>query len=577
MPLLGNAIRARPERRGLLCAARRLGPALLLGASVSGLSLAQAATPGGVEPGVIQREFQKPQPPKAGGPLVLRGPILPAAPSGAAETKLVLKGIKVEGATVFSQSQLQSYASALIGKEVAMSQVFGIAQAITGAYSDAGYPLSVAYLPAQEIKDGIVTIRVVEGFVSEVEVSGDAGNAADLLKSYGENLKAVRPLTNRALERYVLLANDIPGLAVRAVFDRASSGTGGVKLIFAVTRKNVEVAVGANNRGSRALGRDRGVVSFVENGNLTGRERIELDLVQAFQTRELSYVYGQGRFLVDSQGDTVGLTGTWSRSKPGTDPLESVHFKSDGWSAALDFSHPFVRSRALNIKLTGEFEFQNLNSDFGSTPNSRDRLRVLRSDLHTDFLDWIGGVTETDLWLSQGLDIFDATKESDPNKSRADGSAAFTSFLGTLDHVQPLTEGLDLSVSISGQIASRQLLASEECGYGGAIFGRAFDNYEISGENCANGAVELRYRLPVGGDVTLQPYGFYDAGLVQQKGALLPGEARRQTGQSIGVGVRSQIADHVRASLEFAQPLARQVAIEGNKDGRVFFSVMVTK
>ena len=331
-----------------------------------------------------------------------------------------------------------------------MSEVFGVAQRITRAYSDAGYVLSVAYVPAQEIKDGVVKIEVVEGFVSDVEIAGDAGPSAGLLASYGEQIKAARPLTSSALERNLLLANDIPGLSVKAVFDRGSSGTGGVKLILAATRNPVDMSIGFNNRGSKALGPERGVVSLVENGNLTGRESIELDLVQSFQTKELSYLYGRAQTVLNAQGTTLGIAGSWSTSEPGTAPLEAIRFQSDGWSALIDLAHPIVRSRALNIKLTGSFEAQDLNSDILSAPNSRDRLRVLRGDLHVDFLDPLGGITQADVLVSQGLDIFDATKASDPFKSRANGSGDFTSAVLSLGHQQSLAKGLGLVLSVSG-------------------------------------------------------------------------------------------------------------------------------
>jgi len=552
--------------------------AIIVGANlfVCGLAFAQ---PSGVQPGVIEREFQAPAPPEAGVTTVLPAPLLPGAPPpGAAQTRLLLREMSIEGATVFTADELQSYASPLLGTEITLAQIFDIAQKITKAYSDAGYPLSIAFVPAQKIEGGRVKILVVEGYVEEVEIAGDAGSAADELTAYGEKIKSVRPLTQTALERYLLLANDLPGLSVRAVLDQAPRVQGGVKLILAVERKPLDVSASVNNRGSVALGRERGIVQLAENGNLTGREVIEIGGVQTFQAKELTYLYGRAATLLDREGTTLSLTGTWSESEPGTALLKAVDFDSNGWSATLELSHPFVRSRQGNLRLAASLEVKDLKSDFGAVPNSRDELRILRGGILTDFVDPLSGITQVNALLSQGLDVFDATAKSDPNKSRPDGSGVFTSLVVDLTHLQPLGHGFDLWISGRGQIASRPLLASEECGYGGAQFGRAFDNYEIAGETCALGLAELSYRLPWFNDsLAVQGYSFYDVGVVRQKGDLLPGDKREESGQSVGAGVRFDLGRYMSGYVGYAVPLTRDVALEGNDDGRIFFNWTISR
>jgi len=552
--------------------------AIIVGANlfVCGLAFAQ---PSGVQPGVIEREFQAPAPPEAGVTTVLPAPLLTGAPPpGAAQTRLLLREMSIEGATVFTADELQSYASPLLGTEITLAQIFDIAQKITKAYSDAGYPLSIAFVPAQKIEGGRVKILVVEGYVEEVEIAGDAGSAADELTAYGEKIKSVRPLTQTALERYLLLANDLPGLSVRAVLDQAPRVQGGVKLILAVERKPLDVSASVNNRGSVALGRERGIVQLAENGNLTGREVIEIGGVQTFQAKELTYLYGRAATLLDREGTTLSLTGTWSESEPGTALLKAVDFDSNGWSATLELSHPFVRSRQGNLRLAASLEVKDLKSDFGAVPNSRDELRILRGGILTDFVDPLSGITQVNALLSQGLDVFDATAKSDPNKSRPDGSGVFTSLVVDLTHLQPLGHGFDLWISGRGQIASRPLLASEECGYGGAQFGRAFDNYEIAGETCALGLAELSYRLPWFNDsLAVQGYSFYDVGVVRQKGDLLPGDKREESGQSVGAGVRFDLGRYMSGYVGYAVPLTRDVALEGNDDGRIFFNWTISR
>ena len=357
-------------------------------------------------------------------------------------------------------------------------------------------------MPAQEIANGRVRIEVVEGYVAEVEIAGDAGPSANLALSYGEKLKAVRPLTNKTLERYLLLANDIPGTEVRAVLGEAPETDGGVKLTLAVTRRAIDAQIGANNRGSRALGRERGFVGVVENGSLFGRESIEVQHVRALDQGELAYTYARATTLLGSAGTRLGLSASIMDSEPGTPLLTAIDFNSEGFVGAVEVSHPFVRSRALNVETSLGFERQDLTSRFGSLLDSHDELSLLHLSARADFADPFEGITRLDARLTQGINVLGATTESDLNKSRSDGSGAFTSLSLEVSRLTDLGKGFDLWLAAGGQASSRPLLASQECGYGGARFGRAFDNFEISGETCAQALAEIRYSLPeLGGGV----------------------------------------------------------------------------
>ncbi len=278
---------------------------------------------------------------------------------------MTLTSLDIEGATVFSQSKLQEYGAGLMGKDITLADVFTVAQKITKAYSDAGYILSIAYVPAQQIKDGHVKIQVVEGYVAEVEIAGNPGKAKKLLEKYGEKIKAVHPLTKRAFERYLLLANDIPGMSVRGFLDRGPSGLGAVKLILSASHKRADSSVGFNNRGSKALGPNRVVLSASEYGNAAGTESAHIAAVKSLQHKELTYVYGRVDSVIGTEGDVVGLSGTFTRTNPGLPDLKALGFHTKGWSATADYSHPFVRSRSLNIDVKGQFDIVDLRSDFG--------------------------------------------------------------------------------------------------------------------------------------------------------------------------------------------------------------------
>ena len=239
---------------------------LILGAAIASFSVAAAQTTT-VQPGAIDREFDERAQPLSSGRVSVPGALLPGAPEGASETRFVLNDVIFEGGGIIPAQEMRGYASELLGREVSLAEIYEVSAKITRAYSEAGYPLSVAVIPAQEIVDGVVRIIVIEGFVSAIEITGDPGKASGFLRKHGEKLRQERPLTAASLERYLLLANDIPGLEVRAVFDQAPDVNGGVKLILDARRDRFSGDLSINNRGSIALGRPRFVAQLAENGD----------------------------------------------------------------------------------------------------------------------------------------------------------------------------------------------------------------------------------------------------------------------------------------------------------------------
>jgi hemolysin activation/secretion protein len=181
--------------------------------------------------------------------------------------------------------------------------------------------------------------------------------------------------------------------------------------------------------------------------------------------------------------------------------------------------------------------------------------------------------------INQGLPVFGATTSTSPLRSRASGSGVYTSAVLDLARRQDIWGPFDTLISFNGQWASRGLLASEQCGYGGAAYGRAFDDSELVGDECLMGSAEARFApfglfggqprfLPL-----LQLYGFYDAGIVWEKGTVLSGEKQSEIGQSFGGGLRLGLSVGLSATVEYAQPLTHDVADNGSRRGRIFASL----
>ncbi len=189
----------------------------------------------------------------------------------------------------FPTSTLEKIYQPYLHKKISLGDLQLITHDITVKYRDAGYVLSRAILPAQTVKGGVVKIQVVEGFVDTVTVTGNPGKAAPLLKAYGEHVAASRPLQIKVLERYVLLANDLPGYAVRAVLTPSKTTPGAADLTFATDHKMGSAMLAYDNFGTRYLGPDEVTVSGSAYSMISGGDTTSLRYAETAKGKQLKF------------------------------------------------------------------------------------------------------------------------------------------------------------------------------------------------------------------------------------------------------------------------------------------------
>jgi hemolysin activation/secretion protein len=143
--------------------------------------------------------------------------------------------------------------------------------------------------------------------------------------------------------------------------------------------------------------------------------------------------------------------------------------------------------------------------------------------------------------------------------------------------MQPLIDGFSALVAVYGQYAFAPLLVPEQCGYGGRVFGRAFDPSELIADHCWMASLELRYDVPPGmmnifskDSVNplpaLQFYGFTDKGKLYRVAVASVGtETATFEGASAGAGIRLAWQNYLNVDLSAAK------VIEGPRDGWRFF------
>ncbi|WP_179957416.1 ShlB/FhaC/HecB family hemolysin secretion/activation protein [Exilibacterium tricleocarpae] len=552
----------------------------ILGLLLYGGWVCTVAAQAGVDPSrVDERVRPRADTPDLETPVVVPSTPSQTAPKGARQQKFQITGVLFDWQLALPEGRLQALADQYTHRDITLADVYELAARVTAAYRDAGYILTRAVVPAQRISDGRLRLQIVEGFIDKVEVEGDAGGALSLLLRHAQRLTAARPLTAAVLERELLLAGDITGLSLRSVLTPSEGTAGAASLTLVVDRKAFDGYIAADNFGSRYLGREELMAVGYLNDVLGTAGRLGLTGVMT-PDGDPELAYGAISFQQPLSANGLSLFTSYSHSRTRPElAIGALDTEGEAKTVRLELSYPFIRSRAFNLMGTLGLYGSDIGSDnILVDPVFEDNVRNINVRLFANKLDGGGGYNTAELTYTHGVTALGGSKIGDANLSRANAGSDYRRLNFEVTRHQPLGNGLALLVGLAGQTSfNEDLLASQELGFGGRYYGRAFDPAEITGEKGLAGKMELQWRIPAALSFLQSTvfYGAYENATVEQV-TVLPGEQRREKFESLGIGARATLLQRFNIDFFVAKPFARDVGAEGDRNPRVFFSMAST-
>jgi hemolysin activation/secretion protein len=551
--------------------------------ALPGGALAQTAGQGQVPPPTSPLERAVPTPPPQVVP-----PLLPAPAPGAPEVPpgppVPIKAVEVQGATAYSEGELKPYYAGLIGQSVPLAQVSSVLQQIQTKYRNDGYVLTVVRGTIEPGPGGgTLRIRVVEGFISDVKIDGDIGPAGVLVYNFLNKLTTIRPVNIRDIERALLLAQDIPGVSVRAVLRPGTGEAGAVELVGQVGRKPFSGYAQYDNRASTFAGPNELLIGAQANSFTSAGERTEVVIYDT--PFDLQQLFGQASVegFVGSSGFKLRGYGSYGYSQPGG-VLALEDFHSRLTLGGLSGSYPIIRTRQLSLYGSLAFDVeQATTTTSGSSGGVRQAsdLRVLRlSETLASQDQTLGtgliGANTVILTLHKGLDGLSAT-----SSARPDNRVDFLKLSGEVTRVQNLfsfgSNTVAFKASVGGQWTNDILPPVEEYLLGGTRYGRGFFAGEVIGDNALGTTAELQLNTAIERPIPLglQPYIFYDTGYTWDNA---PGDVNQKL-ESAGAGVRVTVTPQLSVEVEDAHRFTRRpVSSIGSREGSdVLFVTVIAR
>jgi hemolysin activation/secretion protein len=492
--------------------------------------------------------------------------LLAAVPSVHAQTpeaSFEVTRVRVSGHTVFTTEELHLLVAPAEGRRLALAELEAFAARITERYVGAGYLLARATVPPQDVVDGVVEIRVVEGTIGRVDVRGARRYDPELLRSYFR-FRDPPVFDAAAIDRGLLLLNDLPGLTVAATLN-AGQAPGTTDVVLDVTRERwFSGSLELDNYGAAATGRERFGMALNFNNPFGIGDVISLRGLVTLDDLDLervAYAVPLGRW-----GTKLEASYTHVRAEAGGAAVAGLGIVGSGHLANVVVTHPVVRERALTLVGIAGFLYKDLETTVLNDSANRDRLRVASAGAALDVTDAWRGRTSGLLTLHQGIgDLFDGQHgDHDRHASRVGAGGTFTKLTADTSRLQGLGETTALFVRGSGQWSSRRLDASEQFIVGGQGTVRGYPLAEASGDWGYAVTVELRWNAPgfadrpaffgkTWGDL-LQVFVFTDHGGIVVKDPA-PGGNRVTDLTGAGLGTRFVIPERLSVALEYAKPV----------------------
>ena len=496
-------------------------------------------------------------------------------PVGRPGAKVRVHSLAVTGQTLFSERDLIGATGFVPDRELDLSQLREMAGRITAYYNRRGYFVAQAYLPAQKIEGGAVTIAVLEGFYDTIGLHNRTRLSDRVAWGVLDGIGQGDPIELAPLERRLLLLSDIPGIAVSSTLSPGGAvGTSDLDVRLRPTPL-ISGDLEVDNGGDRYTGSWRGGGTLNINNPLGLGDLATVRVL----TSGSGLTYVRAAYQLEVGVATVGAAYTHFQyhlgkeftalDASGTEDIESLYG-----------SYPLVRTRDNNLWAFADVDERSFEDDIGETAsreNRRDAVGTLGfNGNHHDHL-WGGGWDSFSLAVSAGdLDIrTDTTRALDATTARTNGGYGKLFFM--VDRLQTIYGPFSLYGDLRGQLASKNLDISEKMELGGAYGVRAYPEGEGYGDEGYIATIEGRYLLPrfaprFPGRVQL--IGFFDTGAVKlYENPWVPGP-NTLTRSGAGVGAIWDTTNNFQVKVSYAFRLTGPATSAPDRTGQLWIEVI---
>jgi len=483
---------------------------------------------------------------------------------------VTVEKIRIKGHTIFSEKEIEKITKPYRGQELDFNKLRNITKAITDLYISKGYITSGAFLPEQEIVDGAIDVRVIEGKLEDINIKGlknlqesyvrsfiSSAQDSAIISNDSENISDSNqssPLNIKNIEEELDILKRNPSIEnIEAELVKGTQPNLSVLLIEIEETSPFDANLSFDNYRSPSVGEFQGTFSTGYR-NLIGfndRAFAQYNITEGFD----AYSIGYGIPLISNNG-TVSFEYRNGDSKIIEDSLEEADIRAESDTFLFRYRQPIIYKSNREVALGLAFDRQNSETfvlddePFSFTDGPQQGQSVVSVLKLTG--DWVERSSSSVYGISSelnfGIDAFDATV----NENAPDG--LFFSWLGQAQWTKALNQDKDLLLvtRLTTQLSPDSLLPLEQFTLGGVGTVRGYRQNQEVGDNAVVGTIEVY--VPLLGDrissskLNLVP--FFDGGTVWDNNS-----DESEALASLGLGLDWQFKEFLSLRVDWGVPL----------------------
>ena len=462
-----------------------------------------------------------------------------------------------------------------MGTNKTMSQLNVTLNSLTRYCREHGYPAAAAYVPAQESRDGMITIRVIPGRYGSVKFDNRSNMKAQVAQGFVNGLKVGQIIRTNNLESALYSLSDISGTrAVGVLSPGREFGTSDLTVRIE-KGKGTNTVLYVENYGSQNSGRYR--YGLQENVYDVGGTGGKLSAGTMLSNAHMHNYYTNYEALVGHGGTTLGLGYSRMDYKVGGS-LRDLQANGTANTLSVFGSCPVYHFTNSGLTFSYGYDYRQMDDDISAYAgmDSSKHSHSVHAGIN-GFERHDGLAVNYEVKATTGSMFMDS-QHSRSMDAKEYTSGRYTKGEGNFTAVQQLGHRSDVMVKASGQLASHDLDGSEEMYLGGASGVRAYPQGEGSGDEGVQGTIETRFYTDVPGLVVST---YFDVGHVWYRNdggvdSYGNGRGLASTGETLkgwGVGLAYTKANDWFARLDYARRIGDDPNISpaAKATGRTWF------
>jgi len=412
-----------------------------------------------------------------------------------------VKDIIIEGNTVIDTETLNKIVEPFKDRELSLEEMGELTDLLTMTYQEEGYILARAYLPEQEIVDGVIKIAIAEGKIGKIKVSGYTHYKEDVLKRYFQQQQKHGVIKESLLEKGLLMTTGIPNVKTSVVLKEGEQ-PGEVDVILdtkdsSVVTFGVDMSVDYNNYGSDLVGKHRYGTAIGFSDHYIG-SKLALRIVTGGDPDDSALFTGEWAIPINSYGTQVALDYLHSNYAVGEALIElGMTGRTEMYGAKI--FHPIFKKKNMNLQFSFGYRNKYNKNIILDATRSIDESNNLYVFFNFDNLDRFLGKNIVSLGYTWGAMEFDATV----SPSRLGADRGFDKYQLNVARIQKIYGYTNIMLRAAAQYTDKRLTPMEQVGVGGYGTVRGYKPSILLGDSGYNYSAELMFAPPYMAEKTL--------------------------------------------------------------------------